>query len=87
MSIICYDFETYFSCKDYSLSKMGPIEYIRDERFDPFMVSIGTDSRPVSVWANSPESPTMVKAALEGYIILWSDIRSEERRVGKECGS
>lgn len=68
MSIICYDFETYFSRKDYSLSKMGPIEYIRDERFDPFMVSIGTDSRPVSVWANSSEQPTMVRAALEGYV-------------------
>ena len=68
VSIICYDFETYFSRKDYSLSKMGPIEYIRDERFDPFMVSIGTDSRPVSVWANSSEQPTMVRAALEGYV-------------------
>lgn len=31
--IITIDFETYFDSKDYTLSKMGPIEYVRDPRF------------------------------------------------------
>ncbi len=31
--IVTIDFETYFDSKDYTLSKMGPIEYIRDPRF------------------------------------------------------
>lgn len=38
MNLVFYDFETFYSSKDYTLSKMGPLEYIRDERFDPFMV-------------------------------------------------
>ena len=34
MRLVAIDFESYFSTKDgYTLSKMGPIEYIRDPRF------------------------------------------------------
>ena len=31
--IVALDFETYYDSKDYTLSKMGPIEYVRDQRF------------------------------------------------------
>lgn len=34
MRIVTLDFETYFNSKDkYSLTKMGPLEYVRDPRF------------------------------------------------------
>ena len=33
MMIVTLDFETYYDSKDYTLSKMGPIEYVRDSRF------------------------------------------------------
>lgn len=31
--IVTLDWETYYDAKDYTLSKMGPIEYVRDPRF------------------------------------------------------
>lgn len=39
MRVVTLDFETFFD-KDYTLSKMGPIEYIRDSRFNPLCVAI-----------------------------------------------
>lgn len=48
--IVTLDFETYWSSKDkYSLSKMGPIEYIRDERFFVQCVAVREDNGPVEV--------------------------------------
>lgn len=48
--IVTLDFETYWSSKDkYSLSKMGPIEYIRDERFFVQCVAVRVDHGPVEV--------------------------------------
>lgn len=48
--IVTLDFETYWSSKDkYSLSKMGPIEYIRDERFFVQCVAVRVDNDPVEV--------------------------------------
>lgn len=44
MRIITIDFETYWNSKDkYSLSKMGPIEYIRDPRFEPICLGVRID--------------------------------------------
>lgn len=40
MRLVALDFETYYDSKDYTLSKMGPIEYIRDERFLPLCVGV-----------------------------------------------
>lgn len=48
--IVTLDFETYWSSKEkYSLSKMGPIEYIRDERFFVQCVAVRVDHGPVEV--------------------------------------
>lgn len=49
MNIYTLDFETFWSSKDYTLSKSGPIEYIRDARFTPQMVGVGQNNYPVSV--------------------------------------
>lgn len=82
MSIICLDFESYWHSKDYTLSRIGPIEYIRDERFDPFMVSLGIDSAPVFVAANLPEYPAQVKTALENFINPELDVVIGHNLVG-----
>lgn len=34
-TLVVIDFETYWDSKTYTLSKMGPIEYVRNENFDP----------------------------------------------------
>lgn len=40
MRLVALDFETYFDSADYTLSKMGPIEYIRDPRFEPLCCGV-----------------------------------------------
>jgi DNA polymerase len=53
--ILCIDFETRWSSKDYTLSKMTTEEYIRDTRFTAFGACVhefGTDS-PI-VWVSGP---------------------------------
>lgn len=45
MRIVVLDFETYWNSKDYTLSKIGPISYIRDSRFSAQLMSyIATDA-------------------------------------------
>ena len=44
MRIITLDYETYWNSKDkYTLTKMGPIEYIRDPRFMVQCVGVRID--------------------------------------------
>ena len=43
MRVIVIDFETFFDSKTYTLSKMGPIEYIRDQRFEVLCVGAQID--------------------------------------------
>lgn len=45
MRIVVLDLETYWNSKDYTLSKIGPISYIRDSRFSAQLMSyIVTDA-------------------------------------------
>lgn len=45
MRIVVLDFESYWNSKDYTLSKIGPISYIRDSRFSAQLMSyIVTDA-------------------------------------------
>lgn len=55
MNIFTLDFETFWNSKDYTLSKMGPIEYVRDSRFVPQMVGVASNNAPVVVAASSIE--------------------------------
>lgn len=50
MQVVVYDFETFWSSKDYTLSKTGPIEYIRDQRFTPQLVGISINGQPAQVY-------------------------------------
>ena len=47
--IITLDWETYYDSKDYTLSKMGPIEYIRDARFTELCLGIRVNKAPTYV--------------------------------------
>lgn len=50
MKIITLDFETAWSSKEYTLSKTGPIKYIRDQRFHALMMGVCIDQNPVMVF-------------------------------------
>lgn len=43
------DFETYWSSRDYTLSKMGPVEYVRDPRFEAQLLGVRINRAPVKV--------------------------------------
>lgn len=66
MPIYVVDFETFWDSKDYTLSKMGPIEYIRDKRFTPQMMSVQCVDDPgqTYVWDNI-KNKTVVRHALD----------------------
>lgn len=48
MQIVTLDFETFWS-QDYSLSKMTPLEYVTDERFEIISCSVKFDHHPTDV--------------------------------------
>lgn len=50
MRVITLDFETFWSSRDYTLSKMGPIEYVRDPRFHAQLLGVRVDRGPVNVY-------------------------------------
>lgn len=56
MNIFTMDFETFWDSKQYTLSKMGPIEYVRDSRFTTQMVGVALNNQPVKVCADSEEA-------------------------------
>lgn len=47
--VIAIDFETYFDSKSYSLTRMGPLSYIRDPRFRVLCVGVRVDRGPTHV--------------------------------------
>lgn len=59
--IITLDMETAWDSKDYTLSKMGPISYIRDPRFYAQLLSVRVDRGPVQVFEHD-EIPLILKA-------------------------
>lgn len=59
--IITMDFETAWDSKDYTLSKMGPISYIRDSRFYAQLLSVRVDRGPVQVFEHD-EIPGILHA-------------------------
>ena len=61
-NIICIDFETRWSSKEYTLSKLTTEEYIRDERFKAFGLCyywLGTDYE-TTTWVSHEDIPTFL---------------------------
>lgn len=49
MHVQVVDFETHWDKSSYTLTKMGPIEYVRDPRFHAQMIGVSTDGEPAAV--------------------------------------
>ena len=61
---IVIDFETFYdTAAKYSLSSrdMTPENYVRDKRFDAYMVAIATDHDPVQVFATHDVGPALAR--------------------------
>lgn len=56
MNVNVLDFETFWDSKEYTLSKMGPVEYVRDPRFDAQMVGVSVNGAPAQVFDDSASS-------------------------------
>lgn len=63
--IITLDFETYWDSKEYTLSKTGPISYIRDERFYAQLLSVRVDREAVQVFEHSDIPHVVANLGLE----------------------
>lgn len=50
LKICVIDFETFWRSKDYSLSKMGPLEYVRSNLFASQLVGISVNGQPAKVY-------------------------------------
>lgn len=61
MKIITIDFETFWDSKQYTLSKMGPLSYIRDPRFHAQLLGVRVDRGEVQVF-EAPDIPDVLKA-------------------------
>ena len=69
--IVTLDFETYWnSSEKYSLSKMGPIEYIQDSRFTPQMLSVRIDHGPTEVYAYDEIPAALASLDLENPDVI-----------------
>lgn len=60
MRIFVCDMETFWDSKSFTLSKTGPVEYVRDPRFAVQLAGIACNNQHVTVWG----TPDGIKAAL-----------------------
>lgn len=62
MRVVTLDFETAWDSKEYTLSRMGPLDYIRDSRFHAQMVGVSVNGQPAQVSCDGlhgPDAPRM----------------------------
>lgn len=64
MHVVTLDWETYYDSKDYTLSKMGPIEYIRDPRFTELCLGVRVDRGETMVFDAEDIHDVLVKMEL-----------------------
>lgn len=55
MNINILDIETLFDSKQYTLSKMGSIEYARDPRAECQMIGVSVNGGPAHIYEKVPE--------------------------------
>ncbi len=77
MKTITLDFETFWD-SDYTLSKMSPLEYVMDPRFEVISVSMKVDDYPTDVFFGHAE----VEGRSCGCAPLRWRGRSTPRRAG-----
>lgn len=70
MRVITLDFETFWSSRDYTLSKMGPIEYVRDPRFHAQLLGVRVDRGPVNVYESHEIHEALEALDLEAEDII-----------------
>lgn len=68
MRVLTLDFETFWRSKDYTLSKMSPIDYIRDEKFHAQLLGMCYDQEDVVVY----DTDESIKAALQS--VDWNNV-------------
>lgn len=72
MRITTVDFETHFS-QDYSLSKMSPLEYVMDARFELISCAIKVDDYPTDVFfgeADIRRAFASIESTLAGGLLI-----------------
>lgn len=67
MRLVTLDAETYWA-QDYSLSKMSPLEYVMDDRFELISLAIKVDNHPTDVFFGKD-----IERALSKVETLWDD--------------
>lgn len=87
--IYTLDFETFWDSKRYSLSRMGPIEYVRDERFEPQLVSIvrglPTDADFKAMVFQSPQmEQALAKICADGNVLVGHNLAGFDALVLSE---
>lgn len=50
MQILTFDYETFWNSKSYTLSKMGPLEYVRASEFDAQLLGLSVNGQPAQVY-------------------------------------
>lgn len=69
--MICIlDFETYWDSKDYTLSKMNVIDYVRSPKFYPQMVAISVDFAEPVVYEHADILPALLALHLEDTSVM-----------------
>lgn len=68
--IVVLDFETYWRSKDYSLSKLSYIDYVRSKEFYPQLLSYSVNGNPVSVVEHEDIPAALAELNLEDHRTL-----------------
>ena len=86
MRVITLDFETFWSSRDYTLSKMGPIEYVRDPRFHAQLLGVRVDRGCVNVYEphEIPEALKVLGLEAPGTVVVGHNLHGFDALVLSE---
>ena len=82
MRIVVLDFETYWNSKDgYTLSKVGPLEYIRDPRFYVQCVALRVNKGNTYLFQGDDIGKALKAYNLSMILKMASDFGSEKKEL------
>lgn len=70
MRILVYDMESFWNSKSFTLSKMGPLEYIRDERFTAQLLGVSVNGQPATVYDGKDATSVLAGFDMENDILV-----------------